>query len=737
MNDSNSDIEEQVFDYLLEEALNGPEPPDLSTDILCAWNEEQIAEKASQSGKIVSDESKIIAKKVRPGREVGLSGSESSTPENVALDKAATENVSVLGVSRQRFGWVVSLATVAVGLLLVICVKILNEEQSGIVQGPLGPSEITNGEIASTADSDSNDAPRHRNSDVPEIATPDSASLASGSSVENPSVPVESSESTSKELDLDSIPFNVDTPPAQVVENSRPVKELVEPAQRLEPKVLLAELNQRMKATWSSVGIRPTNPLSSSELKAKIERLLTGIPSELSSRSVETDEDFDSYVFAKGLVEGGEFPNHWARLVTDQWLRKGSLSLQDSEGVGSLRKFLARNIADKESWSDVSGELIGGELPKETQGFRKPNEAFYSALLGGGNHRFVNRIGVNFLNQNLACVRCHSSGSTNGNSFETQGEYWSFVAMWSGLDARGAARQGSRFLFNQQADLFGNGNEPEVFFGLPNGKLKAARALLPGGKEWKHYGQTPRDAFVSWLASSPAFDQAVVNQTWKLVFGRRLIPTVEGIDVLAIEERKLTLEFLAQQFRSHGRDVGELVNWLVASEAFAKSTPTDEGKWLIESEESLQNQQLAEHVFASGTTLGRSSTRNLESSLTVLAKWGKRSNNRSMDSIDVTLAQPDLSKSDPSKAIKTDVAFPPLSFSIHGERVMTAERDYVQKLLKSRLSWEQSVSHIVMLSEYEKNDQRTQQMARSLLDRKGGDAEAALLALLWAVKDSM
>ena len=79
-----------------------------------------------------------------------------------------------------------------------------------------------------------------------------------------------------------------------------------------------------------------------------------------------------------------------------------------------------------------------------------------------------------------------------------------------------------------------------------------------------------------------------------------------------------------------------------------------------------------------------------------------------------------------------------MSYAIHGERFTEAELEFVDRLLKSpRLRWEDRVAHIVAINEYETPHAGLQKQAREVLEQKQGDAKAALLALLWAVRHSL
>jgi hypothetical protein len=105
----------------------------------------------------------------------------------------------------------------------------------------------------------------------------------------------------------------------------------------------------------------------------------------------------------------------------------------------------------------------------------------------------------------------------------------------------------------------------------------------------------------------------------------------------------------------------------------------------------------------------------------------------------MALAQADNRKpgqKPPSKA-ERDVDMPSLYYILHGERHTAAELAFVRRLANSpRLNWRQQVEHVIELSEFESASRRLRSLADELKQRNGGDTEAALLDLLWSVKNS-
>jgi len=768
MNEQPSD---PVFESLLEELLTGQHPPDLSLKILQAWRSEQASRSESLLiapglGVPTVKAIPIEAPPQSPARLGAAADASKHAPKHTplharaavklpsAVDSSAVDSSAVASSSREvktvelnrqphqadevlaeralRGRVAIALAACAAGLLLFLNWYANRPSDAELANLPPDTEQIAQ-------------AAPHASGTMSDLAAASSAQEPSDAQSHNGQV-----------LALDDLPFAV-TPRVETNRSvsSGAVAGGVEP---LPSRQLVSQLNGLFDKLWSDLGVLPNPRFEQTAQAQRISLALTG--ARLSDTQVQwwnSPRTADDLLKASlETANSTNFAQRWAEMFATQWTLRGELAA-DSREAAELRQFLAASIEADRPWNQVVLELLGTEFTSVTGpslavasdvstavltgAAGKPELGFIAALAGGENHRLVERVGVNFLDANLACVRCHDGKLNPSRRLSEQETYWSLVTLLKGIDVRSGAEEGARELVDQQFELFADGKSASVFFDLPNGVLKASEARLPDGQPWEVGGQaTPRQALAQWISRSREFDRASVNQAWKFVFGRPLVPQSVGLENAAVAERAAALELLANQFRAHNHDLKLLVSWIVNSRPFSvQPINLNKSQWLAATDAELDQIQLTELVFAAGPTLGRSpEAQSLEASLAAAVEW----NNRDGGEYRAMLAQPaPLLNPQPSSTSPTiqqaASELPSLGYAIHGERQALAQRNFVNRLLRAdRLSWEERVEHVVGLSSGEVASSRIQHLAKVLLEQNSGDAKAALLRLLWAVQNS-
>jgi hypothetical protein len=691
---------EQIFDALLEEMLTEKHPPDLTARIVNAWRTERALESNAQAPNskrsasvkaelVQSAESTAVLQKTSTQQKISQ-----KTGEGQSIRQAPALSPSVVTArkkpetshDRTRIAWI--LATVAATLLVLLgwrANEIYKDAQVAAITEP----------------------------DVQPQVEPERLQTATMN--QPPKV--------HETLPLDDLPFSgSDSTIAQVPTVEQPN---IAEFEKLESQDVVAELDRRLEAMWSSLGVTPSPAYDAATLAQKTSRVLTGQDPSLSDsnnsdRQAIVAEALDSRVFAK----------HWADKFIAQWLGPQGRSRQGGESnalaLAELNQVIAARIENGGKWNEVILDLLGGSFDNA----KSSNTAFAAALAGGENHHLIEQLGTGFLDANMACIRCHDVGSRPTLNTESQETYWSLVAMLRGLDSQVVDGEGRKAM-DRQAELFASRNDSKVFFDLPNGALKSAEAKLPDGSNWSADGASPRQALAEWISQSPQTDQATVNLVWKLVFGRPLVPYVTQADSVAVASRTELLDLLTAQFRAHDHDLKSLVGWVVSSAAFARQPLSlDKSQWLAASDEELQVLQLRELVFAAGPSRS-GDVQSLENSLLAVVEWKRPGD------ANATLAQPATATNNGKPKLPSSVTMPAMSFILHGQQPTISQQNFVKSLLKAeRLSWEQRVEHVVGLRGCYSTSDRVQQLARQLLEENSGDASSALLQLLWAVQNS-
>lgn len=716
-----------VLDSLLEEMLTGRHPPDLSARIVSAWEAEQAASEQGAGGRRGAAGSfpspgspetaraipkEVVAPPIVAGGVPTRSTPRTSPQTPVRLsEKPLSEKADS---TRGRLAF--ALAACAVALLAIVGWQTRQDRQT-----------LEHAAMQPTVDSPTQDD---------RVATSDPAAENS-----RPETRVDSG--SGQVLELDDLPFSVaatEDPVTRPPQNSNQPAAVPLPAEEI-----VRRLDDRFARLWTSMGVAPNPAYDSLAQAQRIAQVMTGDELTEAQRQSLPEQPAGAHLLelAEAAAESPAFASRWSDLFVQQWLQRGDLP-SDSPSVLALKRAITDSIQRNQPWNLVVKDLLGGEGSTESQpqDANAPNVVFVSALAGGENHRLVERIGSNFLNTNLSCVRCHDASPSPRRATEKQETYWSLVALLKGIDALTSDADGSKVLVDRQAELFSETKTASVFFDLPDGVLKAAEARLPNGEPWTMAGrETPRQALAEWISQSAEFERASVNQVWKMVFGRPLVPQALGLENAGLPERSDALEFLAEQFGAHGHDLKQLVGWIVNSRPFASQPVSlNRAQWLAASDTQLTSYQLSELLFAAGPSLGQSAeSESLEASLAATVKWSSRSadEQRSLLAQPTALLDNGLGETPKSETVETSDNWLPLGYALHGERQTRAQRMYVNRLLRAeRLSWEDRVEHVVGLSNGAETNSRIQHLAKVLLEQNAGDAKQALLRLLWAVQNS-
>lgn len=756
MSDQYSD---QVFNYLMEEMLRGPKPPDLSVRIHDAWRREQ-AQNSRPNNRMVTAELVDASPALAPTSTPALAPT--STPTYAQLPAStsrrrrrarptAVRSIAVsaalvaASVALAYFGWQQFVMPTRQSPSLVENQPARERQPDSSV--PKADAEASDIELATLEDvepvmgQEESDRDALATLTVPEPKLPSTetsrqaSQAASGEALATNSYEREAGNSMANPI--------VPSPPDGLVKSNRREGTSTPIVQDDE---IVSAINRQFFALWRGNGTLTSPRMTAVDLAEKLHRQLLGKPLPELEKQRLTGMAVLPAGWIQQLLDAPDFDQHWASRISRSWLR-GSSWPYDSRANEVLTEALAQYLRDESGWDQVVRELVGGEL--HTGSLEASTDNASSVLLAGwssrysnSNHRLVRRLGANFLNANLACVQCHDASGENfqhalGQQWSAQQSYWNLMGLFDGVSASGNGYQEGRTLSDEQKALF-QGDQRQIFYELPDGKLQALSARLPNGKPWRDSdSRSPRQAFAAWLTESDDFDQATVNLTWRMMFGRHLAPQSLAIEELADEQRNEILISLARHFRDSGRDMKRLVGWIARSEPFQRAKiEMGRSEWLAANEQSLQQLQRSETLFAMGSTLGATSESNsLDSSIQLAMKW---SSTFGVAADAVMLAQPNLAenRSNPSRGKGNPPPMPPLSFAIHGQRFSDFENAYIRKLAESEaLDWQDKAAHVILLSEFGNLGNNTPKLAADVLEHHAGDVESALRTLLWSVKN--
>lgn len=677
----NSDWSDKILDSFLEEVVTDRHPPDLRARILAAWQQEQagqipLPERTDATGELIAPP--VVAK----------------------LPPTQKSTVALPTKSRTSYGWQVLLVVAASGLLIACAVQ----WRSVFMQ---------------TSDSIANAIPSNNSADS--VSKETQPAFAN-----NSKPPRKENRFNGEKLGTENVPF-------ASTESVKPSAEelksnAVATASQLSDKQIVELIDTQLGMLWQRLKVTPQAKLDTLARAQLVSKTLTGqdLPSPIAAELAEakSGERRDQTIaqMVSQAVDSQAFARLWAKELVADWLRGGNLPL-NSPSVEQLEQQVASGIANDSPWNEVVSKVVADDV-------------WVTAFAGGGNHQMAAHLSGAFMDSSLGCVRCHEPKGSNAIA-KSQEQYWSLVAMLLGLDVRNDEKTNTRAAVDKQAEVFADTKKPSLFFDRPDGTLVAAKFVLPDGEPWQNVAdaKTPREALAKWIGESSQSDEAIVNRVWQLSLGRPLIASNALVDDVGLTERSELQQLLAQQFRAHGRNLSQLVGWIVSSDAFLRdSIAVDQSRWLQASESEIDNWHLAEMTFAARTSLGERAVKGgLENSLAATVKWNQANSERG----GAVLAQPSLDPKLKAKSpVKSDVVMPAPGYAIHRGRLSQDQQSYVTTLAASeKLTWEQKVDHIVALSPTLTASGGVKRLSEDLL-KALGDPKAALTELMWAVQNA-
>lgn len=700
MNDQPS---QKVFDSLLAELLSKQTPPDLSDRIVAAWKAEkltgsqaEVAEQKAVTRPLIKAEV-VAGPNTKPAVRSSGTTRVSRRPSPSAKPVSSAAWQALLAVSAGA-------GAILGGWQLIVHLNApppLAKNSANVAPPSLPPTGP--GEFAPSAEL--------------ELASNNPARLEPGSGEQRTVGPHES-------LNLDNLPFESGRPAeATEVIASAPRRDVAP----LSDSEIVSKIDALLAELWEQTDVQPTSPLPADALVQRASERLTGQTLKL----VSLDNPESARGRLQSMIGSKRFASNMADRWVDLWLARSAVDTS-SEQIASLKQTVATKIESKRNFHELIVDLLGGDL--ESSG---PAETFVGALAGGSNHLLVQRLGSHFLDANLACVRCHASAtparSAAAEQLAQQSTYWSMVAMLKGVDAQGNARLGERKLTDQQARIFAPGENPLAYYDLPDGRMKAAQAVLPNGADWRSTQQpTPRRALAEWIADSSELDAATSNRMWQFLVGSALVPQVATANTAGMPVKQAVLDLLSEQYRASGHSLQRLASWITASMAFdRRPLELSQEGLLLASDAKLQRVKLAQAVFAIAPPNDEQLP--LDKNIALAIKL------RDTSDAQITLAQPAAqgsAKQVPRQPASTPQ--PPLAFQLQADHITPEQQRFVDALMQaSGLSWDERVQHVVLLNPQYRPDGRIQQLAKSLLQQHNGDAQAALHDLLWAVEAAL
>jgi hypothetical protein len=310
------------------------------------------------------------------------------------------------------------------------------------------------------------------------------------------------------------------------------------------PGELAAWIDARLEANWRAKGL-PARPVADDDIflrRAYLE-LAGTIPSVAESRDFlgETSDGKRARLI-HSLLEDKRFPEHFARL----WAR---MLAPAGNTRGPLETWLRSEFARNTPFDQMTRALLTARGNATTAS----PAAFYFAV-GNSPERVTEAVARGLLGVRLGCAQCHNHPFTSWN----REHFWGLAAFFAGTGTNPGQVNDA---FTTTITSTGNNKEYQAKF-------------LEGPAPKFSEGRSPRAVLADWLATpeNRYFAANVVNRVWQDLCGTGLVSTIDDLDTLEAEERKLILDDLAGKFAANGFNLRWLVEGICLTRAYQQAS---------------------------------------------------------------------------------------------------------------------------------------------------------------------
>jgi hypothetical protein len=309
------------------------------------------------------------------------------------------------------------------------------------------------------------------------------------------------------------------------------------------PVDLAAWLDARVDAALATKGVTPRAVVGDEIFLRRAYLELTGtIPSVSEARDFFDDTSANKRArLIRTLLEDKRFPEHYGRLWARTMAPTGNTR-------GPLEAWFQSEFRKNTPFDQMAKAILTAKGDATTG-----PAAFYQAV-GNTPDRVAEAVARGFLGIRLGCAQCHNHPFTEWK----QEHFWGLAAFFAGT---GSTRG--------QVD-----DRPVLTITPMNSSKEYSAQFLDGTAPTFPKGRSPRAVLADWLATpeNRFFAANVVGRVWRDLCGNGLVSSVDDLDSVDPEERKLILDELAAKFAASGFNMRWLVEGICLSKAYQRAS---------------------------------------------------------------------------------------------------------------------------------------------------------------------
>ena len=336
-------------------------------------------------------------------------------------------------------------------------------------------------------------------------------------------------------------------------------------------------------------GVNPLTACSDAEFLRRVWLDLAGRTPPLTEvKAVAAGSGLNRGEVVQRLLTSPEFARHWGRLWSEYLTDRRPFETDGYDGPRLLQFFTAAIRANQPD-AELVSDLILGEGTSDVNGsvnFLLRFNAEPGPLTGAVSQKF--------LGLSLQCAECHDHPHARWK----QQDFWGLAAHFARLRKMTPAQpaEGESFFVvierpagelrveDKRAKPDENGDAP----------TRTVYPQLPGLSR-SNASKQRRAVLVEWLTqpTNPYLSRHLVNSVWERLLGEKLVQNLDHWPPESASMNCELLNLLADDFTSHNWNIQRLIQTIVVSETYQRSSSTaEQGDAAVDS---LQREQQLSH----------------------------------------------------------------------------------------------------------------------------------------------
>jgi len=346
-------------------------------------------------------------------------------------------------------------------------------------------------------------------------------------------------------------------------------------------------INEQIRQVWTDNQITPASPATDGEWCRRVFLDVIGrVPSVAEMRSFLGDKDPQKRAkLVDRLLNDEEFTEEYARNWTTIWTnvligRNGGNEQRSLTSRPGLQKYLRDSFARNKPYDVMVRELVTatGSTTPGSEGFNGAVNFLVMKVNEEKGTLATAETAKIFLGLQVQCTQCHNHPF---NDWKQQ-KFWDMNAFFRQTRALRKFVEGSREIESGELvneDFSGEGSdasEAEIYYELRNGLVKTAYPVFVDGTEIPRSGYVSevnrREQLGNLIVRSAYMEKAIVNRMWAHFFGYGFTKPIDDLGAHNPVTHPALLDYLGQELRTNSFNLKELVRWITLSEPYSLSS---------------------------------------------------------------------------------------------------------------------------------------------------------------------